>query len=154
MSLINGRTHDWEDVKIYLNGVPVADVKEINYRDAREADMQYSQGSAPHSVSYGNYSAEGDITLTVEEYIKFARPALALGRSVYDYAPFAIIIAYADKKKKTEGDPPRDYVVQEFSPTKIETILDVVLTNRDQAAAQNDKDLSRKLTFKARKIIM
>jgi hypothetical protein len=153
MALINGREHDWSDVKIYILGVPVADVKEINYRERREAELQYSTGAQPYGIGYGNYSAEGDITLNFEEYRKFAAPALALGRSVFDYAPFPIIIAFADKVKKTEGDPPREYVIQEFSPTKIVQIQDVVITEKDEGHAQNAKELVVKLTFIARKII-
>lgn len=153
MSFINGREHDWSDIKIYLNGIPVADVKEINYRDRREAELQYSHGNKPYGVGFGNYSAEGDLTLAFEEYKKFAAPALALGRKVYDYAPFVIVVGYADKTKKTEGDPPRDYVVQEFSPTNVHTIKDVVITDVDEGHAQADKELTVKLTFVAADIV-
>lgn len=153
MSLINGRAHDWSDVKIYLSGIPAADVKEINYRDRQEAELQYSQGSKPYGVAYGNYTAEGDLTLTFEEYRKFANPALVLGKKVFDYAPFAIIIAFADKAEKVEGDPPRKYVVQEFSPTKIVTIKDVILTDKDESHAQNDKEVTVKLTFIAEEVV-
>lgn len=152
MSLINGREHDWNDVKIYLMGAPVADVKEINFRDAREAEMQYSQGPNPYGVGFGNYSAEGDMTLVFEEFEKFSSPARALGKSVYDYAPFPIVIAYADKVKATQGDPPREYVVQDFSPTKTRLIKDVVIAGIDEGYAQNDKELTVKVTFKAVKI--
>lgn len=145
--MINGKEHDWSDIKIYLNGIPVADIKEINYRDAREAELQYSGGSKPYGVGFGNYSAEGDMTLILEEFNKFNTPAAALGRKAYDYAPFPIVIAFADKKKKTEGDPPRDYVVQEFSPTKVHTIKDVVITDIDEGRAQNDKELTVKISF-------
>jgi hypothetical protein len=153
MSLINGREHDWSDVKIYLNGIPVADVKEINYRDKQEAEMQHSKGRKPYGVGFGNYSADGDITLTFEEYRKFADPALALGRKIYDYAPFPIIIAVADKVKRTEGDPPRAYVNQEFSPTKITVIKDTVITDKDESHVQNVKELTVKLTFIAEDIV-
>ena len=153
MSLINGKEHDWSDIKIYLNGIPVADVKEINYRKKREAEMQYSQGARPYGIGFGNRSAEGDITLTFEEYRKFANPALTLHRDVFDYAPFDIIIAFADKVKRTEGDPPREYVVQDFSPTKITVVKNIALTDTDEAHAQNDKELTTKLTFIAEDII-
>jgi hypothetical protein len=151
--MINGREHDWSDIKIYLNGVPVADVKEINYRDKREAEPQHAQGAKPYGVAYGNYSVEGDMTLTLEEFRKFSAPALALGRKIYDYAPFPIIIAYADKVKKTEGNPPRDYVTQDFTPTNIITIKEVVLTDRDEGHAQNDRELKVKLTFFAADLV-
>jgi len=151
--LINGKEHDWSDVKIYLNGLPVADVKEISYRDKREAEMQYSQGAKPYGVGFGNYSAEGDMTLIMEEYRKFESPASVLGRKIYDYAPFQIVVAFADKVKKTEGDPPREYVVQEFSPTKVHVIKDVVITDVDEGFAQNDKELTVKLTFLATDIV-
>ena len=153
MSLINGREHDWSDIKIYLGGIPVADVKEINYRDKREAELQHSQGSKPYGVAHGNYTAEGDLTLTFEEYRKFANPALALDKKIYDYAQFPIIIAVADKVKRIQGDPPREYVNQEFTPTKITTIKDIVITDKDESHAQNDKELKVKLTFIAEDIV-
>ena len=151
--LINGKEHDWSDVKIYINGIPVSDVKEINYRDKREAEMQYAQGSKPYGVGFGNYSADGDMTLIFEEYRKFEAPAAALGRKVYDYAPFQIVVAFADKVEKTEGDPPRTYVVQEFSLTKVHVIKDVVITDVDEGRAQNDKELKVKITFLAADIV-
>lgn len=153
MALINGREHDWSDVKIYLNGIPASDVKEINYRDRREAELQYSQGKKPYGIGFGNYSAEGDMTLTFEEYQKFAQPAVLLGRKVYDYAPFQIVIGFADKVKKTEGEPPREYVVQEFSPTKVHVIKDVSITDVDEGHAQADKELTVKINFVAADIV-
>jgi len=151
--LINGQEHDWGDIKIYINGIPAANVKEINYRDRREAEMQYAQGFKPYGVGFGNYSAEGDMTLVLDEYHKFAAPALALGRKVYDYAPFQVVVACADKVKKTEGDPPREYVVQEFSPTKIDVIRDIVITDIDEGHAQASKELVVKVTFIAADIV-
>lgn len=153
MPLINGREHDWSDIKVYMNGIPVADVKEINYKDAQEVEMQYASGRKPYGVGYGNYTAEGDMTLVLEEYRKFEAPAVALGRKVYDYAPFQIVVSFADKVKKTEGNPPRDYIVQEFSPTKLHLVKDTIVTNVDDSAAQNDKELVVKLTFKATDIV-
>ena len=150
--LINGKEHDWSDVKVYINGIPISDIKEINYRDRREAEMQYAGGKEPYGVGFGNYSAEGDLTMTAEDFRRFEAPAATLGRSVYDYAPFQIVVAFADKIKKTEGDPPRDYVVQEYSVTKVHTLQDVVVTDVDEGFAQNDKELKVKLTFISRKI--
>jgi len=151
--MINGKEHDWSDIKIYMGGLPVSDVKNINYKDSQEVELQYGQGREPYGVGYGNKSAEGDIELVLEEFRKFSSPAAALGRSVYDYAPFPIVIAFADKTKKTEGDPPRAYVVQEFSPTKVHTVINVIITDIDESRAQNDKELTVKLSFKATKIV-
>ena len=153
MSLINGKAHDWSDIKIYLNGIPASDVKAINYRDSREAELQYSGGSKPYGVGYGNYKVEGDMELILEEYRKFSTPAVALGKKVYDYAPFPIVIAFADKVEKTEGDPPRQFINQEFSPTKVHTIKDVIITDVDESKAQNDKELVVKITFIAADLI-
>lgn len=153
MSLINGHEHDWSDIKIYLSGIPVSDIKEINYRKRRDAELQHGSGSKPYGVGYGNQTVEGDMTLVLEEYNKFSNPARALGKSVMDYAPFPIIIAFADKKKKTQGDPPREYVAQEFSPTNIRTIKEVVIIEEDEAHAQADKELVVKLTFIAADLV-
>jgi len=153
VTLINGKEHDWSDIKLYILGIPVADLKSINYRDAREAELQYSGGSKPYGVGYGNYSVEGDMELILEEFRKFAEPAAKLGKKVYDYAPFPIVISFADKVKKTEGDPPREYVVQEASATKVHVIKDVVITDVDESSAQNDKELTVKISFKAADLV-
>jgi hypothetical protein len=153
MTLINGREHDWSDVKIYFMGIPAADIKNINYRDAQEVELQYSSGTKPYGAGKGNYSVEGDMELTLEEFRKFAEPAAKLGRKVYDYAPFPIVVSFADKVRKTEGDPPREFVVQEFSPTKVHVIKDVMITNVDESKAQNDKELTVKISFKAADLV-
>lgn len=145
--MINGKVHAWEDIQIYIREVAVAGIREINYREGREAEAIYGTGSKPLGVGLGNYSVEGDFTLTEAEANNFERIARAAGKDVFDYAPFDIKVAYADKK--IEGD----FIGAEWNPLHVDVIKNVVITRREQRKAQNDKVLEVRYEFIAQEVV-
>jgi len=150
MALINGRQHDWSDVKLYMDGVPVAEVTAIEYRESQEAELQYAGGRYPVGVGYGNYKVEGSFTLTRAAAQDFEAPARALGKRPFDYAPFVIVVAYADKVvREQEG---AQVVEQTWDETKTDRIINVVITEREESHDQNAKQLVVRYSFIAERI--
>lgn len=146
--MINGQIHAWEDIKIFLNGVPVAGITDINFNDAREVEAIYGAGAKPIGAGLGNYSVEGDFTLTKDAADLFEAAAKALGKSVYDYKPFQIVVSYDDRN--ADGSGP--LFERSLNPLRTETITDVIIERRERARAQNDKSVGTKYTFKAREV--
>ncbi len=146
--MINGKVHAWEDIKIFMMGVPVAGIKEISWSDERETEAIYGAGRMPLGAGLGNYKVEGSFTLTKEEADKFEAPARAAGRSVYDYKPFVIVIAYEDPDP-ADNSP---LVSKKPNPLRTETIVDVIITKREVSASQNDKEITYKYSFIAREV--
>ena len=95
--MINGNLYDWESVEIQLpNGIAIG-VTNIDYDDERPVEERYGKGSVPRGYGRKNYKASAKMELDLDEA---ARLQAALGGSVYDSAPFPIIVSYA-----TEGQP-------------------------------------------------
>ncbi len=146
--MINGKVHAWEDIRIFISGVPVAGIKEISWSDEREAEAIYGAGRKPIGAGLGNYKVGGSFTLTKEEADKFEAPARAAGKSVYDYKPFTIVIAYEDPDP-SDNSP---LVEKKVNPLRTETIVDVIITKREVSASQNDKEITYKYSFIAREV--
>ncbi len=145
--MINGKVHSWEQISVYLNGVPIAGIKEINYKSEREAEAIYGAGKYPLGVGTGNYKVEGDITLTKEEYDKLMAVIKADGGlSIYNLVPVDIVVVYSD--------PVRTGNVYTFQPNPLRTevIKNAVFTSEEWGHSQNDKESVVKLSFIAEKM--
>jgi len=97
---INGKIHDWSDVKITIMGVDTLGVgiTSINWSARKDKSLQYAAGSEPHGIGYGHCSYSADFTMTLDNAEKFEAVAHAANKDARDYAPFEITIAYADKE--------------------------------------------------------
>jgi acetoin utilization deacetylase AcuC-like enzyme len=146
--MINGKNYDWEDVKIFLNGVPVADVDEINYTDEQEFELLYAAGSMPIGAGRGNYKGSGDINLKREAYDELNNIARAVGKRIYDFRPGLIVVSYGAKVISEDSD----FIGVSYSPLHTETLQNVLFTKRNFATKQNDKENTIKLEFIFEKI--
>jgi hypothetical protein len=148
--VINGKNFDWENVEIFLDGVIVTDVKEINYTDEQEWEKQYSGGSRPIAIGRGNYNASGDITVGRAAYDELNTIARVAGKTVYDFKPGIIVVSYGTK---TVPEDEGAFIEVSHSPLHTDTILNFVFSKRDFGIKQNDKGNSVKLEFEAEKIL-
>lgn len=139
--MINGKNYDWEDVKIFLNGVPVADVDEINYTDEQEFELLYGAGSKPIAAGRGNYKGSGDITLKREAYDEINNIARAAGKTIFDFKPGLIVVSYGAKVISDDSD----FIGVSYSPLHTDTLINTIFTKRDLGTKQNDKENSIKL---------
>lgn len=145
--MINGKVHAWEDIAVYMNGVRIAGITEINFSDEAEREPIYGAGSKPIGVKRGNYKVEGDFTLTKEEADRFEAPARAAGKSVYDYKPFTIVVTYTD----VTPDEKTPFVKREVNPLRTEVIKNVVIRSREMNHSQNE-GVSVKYSFVAEEV--
>lgn len=141
--MINGKTYDWEDAKFYLNGIPITDIREINYTDSVEHTNIYAGGSKPIGLGKGNMEGSGDLTLGRDQYQTLINVARAAGKSIYDYKPGIIVVVYGAKTVPEEGD----FIDVSQSPLATDTLYSVVFKKRDPSARQNDTGLAVKLEF-------
>jgi len=95
---INGKSYDWEDISVILpNGVAVG-ITEIKYSDEQPVTAHYGKGAVPRGYGRGNYAASGSMALDRDEWEKLKLIlAAAGGGSIYDHAPFPIVVSYANR---------------------------------------------------------
>lgn len=146
--MINGKNYDWEDVKIFLNGVPIADVDEISYTDEQEFELLYAAGSKPIAAGRGNYKGSGDVTLKREAYDELNNIARAAGKTIFDFRPGLIVVSYGAKVISEDSD----FIDVSHSPLHTDTLINTIFTRRNFGTKQNDKENSVKVEFMFEKI--
>lgn len=67
MTIINGRQYEFADVSLVLGGRDVCGLRGIKYSEKQEKEVLYGKGNKPLSVQKGNFSYEGEISLTQSE---------------------------------------------------------------------------------------
>ena len=144
---INNETYDWGSIKIYVSGVPVAGATEINFKDSKKKEHVYGGGSNPRGSGHGNYEASGDFTMAQKTFDRFELPAVAVGKTALDYAPFTIVVAYGEK---VEGSG--STIDVQYSPTRVRTIENVEILDREFGHKQGDTDSYVKCPFIASRI--
>lgn len=144
--MINNETHAWEQITIYLNGVPTAGITELNFKDKKDKKPAYGAGAEPRGSGHGNYEASGDFTLTKAESDRFETPAAVAGKTSLDYIPFTIVAGYKDKV--ADGQVGKF----ELAPLRTKTLENVEITDRDFSHKQADGQLVVKYTFIAGKV--
>lgn len=101
---VNGRNYDWEDLLVRLpHGESVA-LTEISYKDGQDIEPRYGRGAIPRGYGRKNYEASGSMTLDREEFDRLAKGLTATGGGIYDHAPFAIVVSYANADMGTVVD--------------------------------------------------
>ena len=141
--MINGKVFDWESKEIFLNGVKLAEIVDINYKDSKEVEKIRGAGSGVLGYGGGNLDGSGDMTLERGEYDRINNAARAAGKSIYDFVPMTIVVSHG-AKVSPEGS---DFVDIQHGATHTETLLNVVFSSRDTGAKQNDKSNEMKLGF-------
>lgn len=93
--LINGKAYDWNTVIVQMNNanIPFSAIDQISYSDSMEIEDNYGAGAFPVSRGYGNYAAEGSITLHADEIVQL-QGSSPTGR-LMDIPEFNIIVVYA-----------------------------------------------------------
>lgn len=102
--MINGKRYAWEDITIYLPFGQLLDVDDIEYNDKQDLAPVYGKGALPRGYGMGNYSAEGKLTLTREEFLRLVDYAKGQGKSIYRLPPFPISVSYANEDEPITTD--------------------------------------------------
>lgn len=141
--MIKGENYEWEDVDIHINGILSSHVTEINYTDEKEREHLYGAGSKPVAIGSGNYKSSGDITLKREGFDILNNIARVAGKTIYDFAPFLIVVTYGAKTIPEDSE----FVSTDKSPLHTETLSNVLFTKTDRGTKQNDKENTVKIDF-------
>jgi hypothetical protein len=67
MAQINGRQYEFADLTLYLGGRDVIGFRGIKYTSKYGKEVLYGKGNRGLSVQKGNYSHEGELSLTQSE---------------------------------------------------------------------------------------
>lgn len=67
MTIINGRQYEFADLSLVMGGRDVCGLRGIKYSEKQEKEVLYGKGNKPLSVQKGNFSYEGEISLTQSE---------------------------------------------------------------------------------------
>ena len=145
--LINGNVHDWNDTDVKIMGISVKGITSINWKVAKEKELQYAAGAAPHGVGYGHKSYTCDFELTMATARTFEAAMNLIGKDATDYAPFLIVIQYADKVVGSDGALGQEWGI---ATTKL---MDVDVTDFEQGIDEGTKKITRKYTAVVGKIL-
>lgn len=147
MAYVNGTSYD--DVSTIINGMKIGGVDAINYTDSEEdPEPIYDQGGRG-IVGMGLGSDQlVDVTIEFQKraYDEFAAAAKAAGKTVRDYWPFTITVAYANKV--ADGL----FIATELNAINIDTLINCKVTNVDQPHRRGDKITPVTVTLKATEV--
>lgn len=113
--MINGKKYSWEDISIVLPQGELIDVQNVDYNDGKELEPAYGKGSNPVGYGEGNYSAEGKLTVTKEEFDRLTDYAKKEGRGIYRLRPFPIVVNYANEDQPSITDTLRNCKIIKIS---------------------------------------
>lgn len=128
--MINGKRYSWEDITITLPTGVIVGIKDIDYGDKKEFEALYGKGSDPVAYGAGNYSAQGKMKVTREEFDKLNYYAVA-SRGFYNIRPFPVTVAYSNEDR----------------PVSTDVLKSCKFTERSWKGAEGDKELNVELTF-------
>jgi hypothetical protein len=127
--VINGRKYDWESVEIKLPQGTAVGITEISYNDEKGVEARYGKGAIPRGYGRKNYKGSGSMTLDRDEFENLKK---ALGGSVYNADPFAIVVSYGN----------------DDMPTVTDTLRGVLISKTDTSAKQDSENAGEmKLDF-------
>lgn len=144
---INGEIHDWTDVKIDINDEEISGITSINWSSRKDKSLQYASGSAPHGIGYGHRSYSADFTLTLEAAQAFELKANQGGTDALDYAPFSIVVSFADKNIDGSG-----VLDQTWGGLKVVTLEHVDITDISQSLDEGTQKIVRRYSAVVGKI--
>lgn len=130
MARINGKNHDWSDVRIKFPDLEI-ELLEISYDDELEKEAKYGTGNKPRGYGSGNYKASGKLSMHREDYISLTEYAASKGKGIYDLVIPKIVVAYANDNL----------------PMQMDVLPQVTFTKKSNKAAQGDKTLKIDLDF-------
>lgn len=130
MARINGKNHDWSDVRIKFPDFEL-EVLEISYDDELEKEVKYGMGNKPRGYGSGNYKASGKLSMLREDYIDLTNYAARKGKGIYNLVIPKIVVAFANNNL----------------PMQVDTLPQVTFTKKSNKAAQGDKTLKVDIDF-------
>lgn len=95
---INGLLYSWSDIRVNLLGRSLVGILAIDYDDGQDTKSVYGRGKRPIGRVSGNYQANATLTLEMSE-VEALNLSLAPGQSIYDIAPFDVVVVYTNPEQ-------------------------------------------------------
>lgn len=134
--LTNGVRHSWASVEIKLSDDIILGITEINYKDNLDPSVVRGAGPRPIAFTTGNYEADGDFTILLEEFNTLLQK---LGDG-WKTQQFDIIVTYDESKSGLS--------------TIVDTLKGCRITSTEGSNSSSNSDPSlRKLPFKCLDIL-
>ena len=127
----NSREFAWKDIKVYLKGRQVTEIREITYETEVEKELVYASGSKARTIGRGNEKCSGEITI-LQSGLEALQRAAGTGNKITDIQISSIIITYSNELG---------------APLVTDIITDVEFTKIPKGMKQNDKHAEHKLPF-------
>lgn len=94
MPTFSSKQYSWPDISISIGGRILEGITEVEYTEKQEKDFLRGRGSKPHSITKGNKSFEGKISIWQSELEAMVQDSP--NKSILDLE-FDIIISYTPK---------------------------------------------------------
>lgn len=101
--MINGKTFDWEDIKVDIAALIDLEILAITYKSERPAEAVYGRGNAPRGYGRGNLTQEATVDLDHAAFLKLSAFAATQG-GLARIKPFVITVRYANNDQLPQVD--------------------------------------------------
>jgi len=92
--MIQNVEYAWEDIIVVAFGRPLTGIQGIEYTTSKVRNPIYGRGDKPHSISRGQKSFTGTMTLLQSE-LEAIHKQLPPGKDITDIVEFTIVVSYA-----------------------------------------------------------
>lgn len=113
---VQGRAYDWESLTIFMDGIPIGNVKSIDWSDTRGVTPTFGIGGAPRGFGRRNYRCQGSIEVADETWIHIMQRAGAVG-GFYNLL-FNLNLQYGDNATSKGYGPPMHEVLAGCRPSR------------------------------------
>ncbi len=100
---INGRTFDWESIRIDAPWGLDTEIKSISYSTEAPVEPVFSRGNTPNGYGVGNLAQEGSIEMDHRSWLALSAFALTEG-GLFRLSPFPISVSYANADQTPQFD--------------------------------------------------
>lgn len=91
---VQGRQFDWESLQILVSGLPITNIKSIDWSDTRGVSPVFGAGGAPIGWGRRNYRGQGSMEVADESYRQLINVFSGLG-GIYS-AGFDVLLNYGN----------------------------------------------------------
>lgn len=101
--MINGRTFDWESIRIdTIWGIDL-EIQSISYSTEAPTEAVYGRGNSPRAYGRGNLSQDGSMELNHRSFLQLTLFAGTQG-GLFNIPPFDVNVAYANSDQIPQDD--------------------------------------------------
>jgi hypothetical protein len=127
--MFDSREYEWADITLVLSGGDVVGIREIQYTEKQEKELNYAKGNQPHSIQKGNFGYEGTLKVLQSDY----EALVEAGKGSVLNIETDILVAY--------GNPTNGDVIITDRISKLQ------FTEVKKGMKQNDKFMEVELPF-------